>query len=620
MTLGPQTHQTADEGNLSYLEQTLWKALSSETDSKSRLFAMLALMAERIGQVTAAVVVLKEAGQNEFAPVAVWPQGIALPEELTSAAQKSLDGNQGLVLPRSGTPERFAELSCPVTLNGTLAGVIAITVSEADSERLKRAFREVQWAVPWVREALLQAELSLSREQNTRTNTALKLFAATLSERRFRAACLSFVSDLAARFDCERVSLGFSGRRHVKVTVISKTARFSKEMNLVRMIGSAMDEALDQRAMIVYPADPDDAVATRAHQELASAHKARSILTLPLFVADRFIGALTLERSTEDRPFTKSEIETLDYVSTCVAPILQEKRENDRLIIVKLWESLTNLARSIVGPRYFGRKLGLLAALLVVVFLSFARTEYRVTADARLEGTIQRVVAAPFDGFIGKVEVRPGDTVEAGELLVALDDRDLVLERLKWATERDRQKQLYDKALSDRDRTEIKIARTKIDQANAQIKLVDEQLLRARLKAPFAGLVISGDQSQKIGAAVKKGETLMEIAPLDSYRVILGVKETQIDDVAVGQTGNLVVSSLPDTTFPMTVRKITPVAQPVDGGMAFMVEAALEGNQDRLRPGMEGVGKIDVEERPLVWVWIRPVLDWGRLAIWRWIN
>ena len=39
----------------------------------------------------------------------------------------------------------------------------------------------------------------------------------------------------------------------------------------------------------------------------------------------------------------------------------------------------------------------------------------------------------------------------------------------------------------------------------------------------------------------------------------------------------------------------------------------------RLRPGMEGVGKIDVEPRRLVWIWTHRLVDWARLFIWSYL-
>ena len=49
--------------------------------------------------------------------------------------------------------------------------------------------------------------------------------------------------------------------------------------------------------------------------------------------------------------------------------------------------------------------------------------------------------------------------------------------------------------MGERNRSEQLISTSQIAQAEAQIRLVDEQLARSRLTAPFAGIVISGDNS-----------------------------------------------------------------------------------------------------------------------------
>jgi len=38
-----------------------------------------------------------------------------------------------------------------------------------------------------------------------------------------------------------------------------------------------------------------------------------------------------------------------------------------------------------------------------------------------------------------------------------------------------------------------------------------------------------------------------------------------------------------------------------------------------LRPGMEGIGKVTIDRRRLIWVWTHEAIDWVRLQLWRWI-
>ena len=42
------------------------------------------------------------------------------------------------------------------------------------------------------------------------------------------------------------------------------------------------------------------------------------------------------------------------------------------------------------------------------------------------------------------------------------------------------------------------------------------------------------------------------------------------------------------------------------------------GESKKLRPGMEGVGKISIDRRKLIWVWTHKAVDWLRLQIWKW--
>ena len=39
----------------------------------------------------------------------------------------------------------------------------------------------------------------------------------------------------------------------------------------------------------------------------------------------------------------------------------------------------------------------------------------------------------------------------------------------------------------------------------------------------------------------------------------------------------------------------------------------------QLRPAMEGVGKIEIDRRRLVWIWTREAVDWVRLKLWAWL-
>jgi RND family efflux transporter MFP subunit len=324
-----------------------------------------------------------------------------------------------------------------------------------------------------------------------------------------------------------------------------------------------------------------------------------------------------LERSG-DKPFDPDTVELCDSVAALVAPILEEKKKNDRFIIWKIGNSLRSQVGKIIGPGHMVAKLGFLATAALIAFFSVATGQYRVTAETTIEGQVQRAVVAPYEGFIYDAEVRAGDSVRDGQIMALLDDRDLFLERQKWMSQRDQHLREYREAMAEGNRAGMRVLEERVNQAEAQLALLEEQLSRTKLRAPFDGIVVSGDLSQSLGSPVEKGQVLFEVVPSHAYRVKLRVDEREVSEIIVGQEGHMVLNALPERRFPMAVEKITPVSTAEEGKNYFLVEASLEELSVGLRPGMEGFGKINIDERKLIWIWTHNLTDWVRLWVWSW--
>ena len=203
--------------------------------------------------------------------------------------------------------------------------------------------------------------------------------------------------------------------------------------------------------------------------------------------------------------------------------------------------------------------------------------------------------------------------------MARLDDRDLRMEESKWSSEYDQHTNRLLEAMVKHDQPAVAQIESQVAQSKAQLDLVQQKLARSVLRAPFDGVVVSGDLSQQLGASVEVGKRLFEVAPLDSYRVILQVDERDVRFVQLGQPGTIVMTGLAGDPMDFTVNAITPVATAEDGRNFFRVEASLAGDMPRLRPGMEGVGKVQTEERSLWWVLTHELTDWLRLGFWRWM-
>jgi len=560
------------------------------------------------------VVLLGAPDNGDFASVACWPAGSQPSAALLAAAKIAMKRNMPIIKRADGAADSGGHLldtlAYPLVIRGQLIGIVAVEIEAGSEIRKHEAMQLLKWGGTWL-EMLVEQETQSSQQQ---LDAALDLIALSLENQSFQQTATALATRLAVDMACDRVSIGFLRGRYMTVRALSHSAQHGVKTSLLRDIAAAMEEAVDQDCVLKYPGT---GCIDRAHKALAGRNGNGALCTIPLASNGKSIGAITFERHNA-QPFDAAAVEMYKHIATLIGPVLELKRRNDRWLAAKAGESLYRLLQKLVGPAHVALKLGTVSLSVLLLFLVFAQGQYRISADATLEGEVQRAVVAPIDGFIAAADVRAGDIVQQGQLMGALDDKDLQLERQKLVSEKARHTREYRSALAEHDRAQVSILSARIAQAEAQIKLIDEQLARMQVIAPLTGIVVSGDLSQSLDAPVERGDVLFEVAPLDAYRLVLKVDERDLTDVAVGQQGRLKLSGIPGEALEFAVEKITPVAETAEGSNFFRVEARLGDAPDLLRPGMEGVGKIDAGERRLLWIWTHRLVDWLKLQTWSW--
>lgn len=446
------------------------------------------------------------------------------------------------------------------------------------------------------------------------------MLAAILTHRRVEPAAAAFASELATRAGCERVAVGFVEDRFTQVVAVSHGALGEGRSELLRAIGAAMDEAIDQGASVSLPLQPDDPPRIiLAHDELLH-HQGGSVCTIPIVAGQQLVGAVSLMFRQPGGCFGPERIQAWEHAVALVGPVLELMRHAERPWRKRVAGRMARGWQHVRSPA--GRRLraGMAAALAALAVLLLVPFDYRIGGNAHLEGAVQRALVAPTDGFLKRALVRPGDEVKAGQVLAELAGQELQLERNKWASEVAVHDNALSAAMARADRAQLVISQAKGDEARARLALVDEQLGRIQIEAPFDGVVISGDLSQSLGAPVQRGDTLMTVAPTARYRVIVQVDERDIGRVRAGQRGHLALSALPWDSLPLEITRITPMAKAVEGLNVFEVEAALGAQPDSLRPGQRGVARILVGREPLAWAWTHRLTEWARIGVWGWLG
>jgi RND family efflux transporter MFP subunit len=200
--------------------------------------------------------------------------------------------------------------------------------------------------------------------------------------------------------------------------------------------------------------------------------------------------------------------------------------------------------------------------------------------------------------FVGP---REGEFVRKGQVLASIDPTDyrLDLAAAKAQTERAgveykraedehrRMKMLYDsKSLAPNDYQKFKATYDsdvqQYEQAVASEKLSRKRLADATLHAPTSGYIAK--RSIEPGDTAAQGRTVFEIVQMDPVEVNVGVPETDVHLVRIGQKADIKVPALPGKSFEGTVRIINVSADP--NTRTYMTRISVANPEHSLRVGM----------------------------------
>ncbi len=496
-------------------------------------------------------------------------------------------------------------------------------------------------------EALELRSLLAARAEQSQRLAGVIDAAATLGDARgFSGAAIGLCNDLCARFRCQRVSLGFVRGNRVKLAAMSHTERVDKRSLLVQRVEEVMDECADQDAEVAASsvAAATDAlsntvgteqlgpVVTRCAKKFldeygsasSSGADARdgnatsSLLSVPLRNRESVRGVVMLERST---PWTQADVIDLRMTMDVVSPGLLKLHETDRWFGARLAHDGRKVLAMVLGPQHTWAKALVIALSAFVLGTLLINGTYRVEGSFTLEAPVRQAVPAPFDGFLREALVRPNDVVTAGtSILATLDDSDLRVEAAALNAEREARLKEAAKARSERKTSEALVSDSEAQRVSARLELVQAKLARASILAPISGTVLVGELDQMIGAPVKTGDVLFEVAPLGELRADVAVLEDQIADVRVGQAGTLATAAYPGEYVGFIVERIDPIAKLDKSKNVFNVRVKLTdvpaSIASSLRPGMQGLAKIESGERPYASLWSRRLVNWVRMKLW----
>ncbi len=186
------------------------------------------------------MVLLGNADQGPYSPVAVWPDAKLSMVHLTRAAERALKERRGLLLESDSAaqaenilPESY-HVAYPIEVSKKLHGVVVLEIEQHSKFEIQAVMRQLHWGTAWLEVLIRRTEAVKSEKVNERLQKVLDLVATVVEHDTFYASAMAFVNRLATTLDCDRVSLGVAKGRHVKVGVLSHSTDFGGQTNLMR--------------------------------------------------------------------------------------------------------------------------------------------------------------------------------------------------------------------------------------------------------------------------------------------------------------------------------------------------------------------------------------------------
>ncbi len=501
---------------------------------------------------------------------------------------------------------------------GDADGAIALVVN-LEQQTLSEQLRRLEQFANTVSAAVGTVGAAGSATSGDRT--ALRGAARVGASQSPTALAFEIVNGLRNKLRCEEVALARVKRHHAKVLAVSGRDAVAANSPTVRAMTAALAETIDFREPIVSPADDqwsNGAARFRLHAAWSDTAGHAPVASIPILDEHGPIAVLALRRGPGEQ-FADEELKRVREVATPLIAALPLVERAHRNVARHACDAVGDAGRWVMRPASHGKKVALGLAIAGMIWLLTGSLAWRVTAPAVLEPAAQRTVAAPFAAVIADVRVAPGDRVAAGDILCVFDREDIKLEHARLVAEGRIASHEEQRALAAGEPVEAQLAAARVELLAAERALVTQRLELAIVRSPIDGVVLEGELSPRVGAAVALGEPLFSVAPGGDWRVRVSAPARIAGGLSVGMQGVFATEARPEdaaafrieTVHPAVSHDPTSTAPPVVTAIAV-----LESEPAWARAGMQGRVQLNLGDRPIWWLSIHRITDYLRLRFW----
>ncbi len=152
----------------------------------------------------------------------------------------------------------------------------------------------------------------------------------------------------------------------------------------------------------------------------------------------------------------------------------------------------------------------------------------------------------------------------------------------------------YQQTVNHPTATELKTAQAQVAQAQAALKVAEQNASMWRVIAPIDGVVIW--TGPRVGESVALGVPVMTIADLSKMQVQVGVDESTLGSIQIGQVVSISTDSLPDKSLTGRVSKIGFLGTTTAGIVTIPVTIDVDPSDAAVYPGLSATVDIQLNK------------------------
>jgi HlyD family secretion protein len=224
------------------------------------------------------------------------------------------------------------------------------------------------------------------------------------------------------------------------------------------------------------------------------------------------------------------------------------------------------------------------------------------------------------EGVISKVFVREGDSIEKGQVLAEMNAWQYRTSLAEAEAGYRTAELQMNRALASNNGTEAGMQRVHADYWNSQVARARELLEKTQLRSPITGTVATPHIENLVGRKLELGDTFGEVVDVSQVIVDVAVDDADAGLIKQGQSAVFKMNSNALRTFDGSVSVVSPHAVTQGGSSVFYARVAVRNDDQSLRTGMEGRGKVSVGWYPSGYVLFRHPAIWIYSQVWSWIG